>query len=103
MLPEIMMVRAEAATRALTDKLPSSTSAFVSLPDRAAAVLYPNSTPQTRNRRFYTPVSAVLKRAGVTRQIKRPKGWRGTRSKSPGNVETAGFLAKHGGIREANR
>jgi len=33
--------------------------------DRAAAALYPNAAAQTRNRQFYTPVSAVLKRAGV--------------------------------------
>jgi integrase len=49
--------------------------------DLAAAELYPNSTPQTRNRQFYTPVSAVLKRAGNERKIARPKGWRGEKSK----------------------
>lgn len=50
--------------------------------DRAAVTLYPTATPQTRNRQFYTPVSAVLKRAGIERQIKRPKGWRGKKSVS---------------------
>ena len=49
--------------------------------DLAAAELYPNATPQTRNRKFYTPVSAVLKRAGIEWRIKRPKGWAGKKSK----------------------
>ncbi len=48
--------------------------------DNAAKALYPNATAQTRNRQFYTPVSAVLKRAGIERKIKRPKGWRGNKS-----------------------
>jgi integrase len=50
--------------------------------DEAAAALYPEASPQTRNRQFYTPISAVLKRAGIHRPIKRPKGWRGKKSKS---------------------
>lgn len=50
--------------------------------DNAAKALYPEATPQTRNRQFYTPVSAVLKRAGVERKIKRPKGWRGSKATS---------------------
>lgn len=45
--------------------------------DRAAAAIYPNATAATRNRQVYTPVSAVLKRAGIERKIKRPIGWRG--------------------------
>lgn len=45
--------------------------------DNAAALLYPDATPATLNRQVYTPVSAVLKRAGEERKIKRPKGWRG--------------------------
>lgn len=49
--------------------------------DLAAAELYPCATAQTRNRQFYSPVSAVLKRAGVERKIKRPKGWRGEKAK----------------------
>lgn len=48
--------------------------------DNAATALYPRATAQTRNRQFYTPVSAVLKRAGVERAIKRPKGWRGNKA-----------------------
>jgi integrase len=50
--------------------------------DRAAAALYPNATAPTRNRQFYTPVSAVLKRAGIDKRILRPKGWRGKKSVS---------------------
>ena|GEM_PF-4617632 len=45
--------------------------------DAAAAALFPNATAATRNREVYTPVSAVLKRAGFDFRIKRPKGWRG--------------------------
>lgn len=45
--------------------------------DNAADALYPLATAATRNRQVYTPVSAVLKRAGDERKIKRPKGWRG--------------------------
>lgn len=47
--------------------------------DRAAGVLYPKAGSPTRNRQVYTPVSAVLKRAGIERKIKRPIGWRGQR------------------------
>jgi len=45
--------------------------------DNTAASLYPNATAATLNRQVYTPVSAVLKRAGFEHKIKRPKGWRG--------------------------
>jgi len=47
--------------------------------DNAAASLYPDASAATLNRQVYTPISAVLKRAGIERQIKRPKGWRGRR------------------------
>jgi integrase len=47
--------------------------------DNVAAELYPNGTPATRNRQVYTPISAVLKRAGIEKKIKRPKGWRGNK------------------------
>lgn len=47
--------------------------------DNAAAALYPAGSPMTRNRHVYTPISAVLKRAGVSAQIKRPKGWQGSK------------------------
>jgi integrase len=48
--------------------------------DTTATKLYPNATAATRNRQFYTPVSAIRKRAGDERKIKRPKGWRGKKS-----------------------
>ena len=50
--------------------------------DNAASALYPGATPQTLNRQFYTPVSAVLKHVGVEGRIKRPKGWRGKNARS---------------------
>lgn len=50
--------------------------------DNLANALYPNSPATTRNRNFYTPVSAVLKRAGKDSEIKRPIGWRGKKSQS---------------------
>jgi integrase len=50
--------------------------------DNAAAALYPDAPATTKNRQFYTPVSAVLKRAGFEREVKRPKGWRGKKSQS---------------------
>jgi integrase len=45
--------------------------------DAAAEALYPNATAATRNRQVYTPLSAVLKRAGVNLALKRPKGHAG--------------------------
>jgi integrase len=39
--------------------------------------LKPNATPATRNRQVYTPVSAILKSAGVEKAFRRPKGARG--------------------------
>lgn len=47
--------------------------------DRVAALMYPHAAAATRNRHVYTPISAVLKRAGKEYEfsIKRPKGWRG--------------------------
>lgn len=45
--------------------------------DRTAVSLYPNASPMTRNRHVYTPISAVLKHAGLDFKIRRPKGWRG--------------------------
>lgn len=50
--------------------------------DDAAAKLYPTGSPATRNRQVYAPISCVLKHAGVTFQIRRPKG-------SAGNKGTA--------------
>lgn len=49
--------------------------------DNAAAALFPGVPAPTLNREFYTPVSAVLRRADPRRAaIRRPKGWRGSRS-----------------------
>jgi integrase len=45
--------------------------------DRIAVAMYPAGSAATRNRQVYTPVSAVLKAAGVDFRIRRPKGWRG--------------------------
>lgn len=50
--------------------------------DTLAEELYPGYPASTKNRQFYTPVSAVLKHVGVERKIKRPKGWRGKKSQS---------------------
>jgi len=50
--------------------------------DNLASALYPHATAQTRNRQVYTPVSAVLKRGGIERRFKRPKGWQGPKSVS---------------------
>lgn len=47
--------------------------------DEAASFLMPDAGSATRNREIYTPISAVLKRAGFEQKIKRPKGWRGSR------------------------
>jgi integrase len=47
--------------------------------DEAAIVLYPDATAATRNRQVYTPISAVMKHAGVERVLRRPKGWRSRR------------------------
>lgn len=45
--------------------------------DRCAAELCPTQAAATRNRDIYTPISAVLKHAGIETKLKRPKGWRG--------------------------
>jgi integrase len=45
--------------------------------DAAAVELFPAGTPATRNRKVYTPVSAVLHHAGVRIDLKRPKGAKG--------------------------
>jgi integrase len=50
--------------------------------DTLAEQLYPGAPAATKNRQFYTPVSAILKRAGIDKRILRPKGWRGRKSVS---------------------
>lgn len=42
--------------------------------DDAAHALFPVSTPPTRNRQVYTPMSAILRHAGVEIRLRRPKG-----------------------------
>ncbi len=46
--------------------------------DRAAVALYPQAGAPTRNRQVYTPMSAVMKHAGIDMKLRRPKGWRGS-------------------------
>jgi integrase len=50
--------------------------------DRVAAELMPHASPATRNREIYTPVAAVLHRAGAQTRFRRPKGWRGNQGTS---------------------
>ena len=45
--------------------------------DAAAAALHPNAGPGTRNAAVYTPVSAILRHAGVELKLRRPKGAKG--------------------------
>src|SRR5262245_41741091 len=42
--------------------------------DEAAACIYPNASSATRNRSAYTPISAVLRHAGITIDHRRSKG-----------------------------
>lgn len=46
--------------------------------DQTAVALYPKATPATRNRQVYTPISAVLRHAGIKLDLRRPKGAQGT-------------------------
>jgi integrase len=45
--------------------------------DSAAVALHPNAGNGTRNAAVYTPVSAILRHAGVEIKLKRPKGAKG--------------------------
>lgn len=45
--------------------------------DETALAMFPRQSPATRNREVYTPISAVLKHAGVSFSIRRPKGGQG--------------------------
>jgi integrase len=45
--------------------------------DKAADAIYPDADQATRNRQVYTPISAILKHAGIDKPLKRPKGARG--------------------------
>lgn len=50
--------------------------------DGAAATLYPGATSATRNRQIYTPISAILRHAGIHILLRRPRG-------SGGNKQTS--------------
>ena len=50
--------------------------------DNAAADIYPDASAATRNRQVYTPIVAVLNRAGIERRVKRPLGWKSPKSVS---------------------
>jgi integrase len=50
--------------------------------DNAAAEIYPDAGAATRNRQVYTPIVAVLRRAGIEKRFKRPKGWQSPKSVS---------------------
>jgi len=65
--------------------------------DDAAAALYPNASPATRNRQVYTPMSAVLKRAGVKTPLDRPKGSAGQKRTQWLWPEEAGKLFEEAG------
>lgn len=45
--------------------------------DSAAMTLFPSHSAATRNREVYTPISAVMKHAGIKFSLRRPKGSRG--------------------------
>jgi integrase len=45
--------------------------------DAAAIELHPNVTPCTRNTCVYTPMSAILRHAGIDIKLRRPKGAKG--------------------------
>lgn len=45
--------------------------------DEAALALYPTAMPATRNRKVYTPASAVLHSSGIDIRLKRPPGAKG--------------------------
>ena len=62
--------------------------------DEAAMAILPNATNATRNRQVYTPLSAIMKRAGIKQTFKRPKGARGNRRLSWLQPEQAFALFK---------
>lgn len=45
--------------------------------DACAVALYPNATAATRNRQVYSPISAILRHAGIRLDLRRPKGAQG--------------------------
>ncbi len=66
--------------------------------DDAALVLYPVAQPATRNRKIYTPISAVLHHAGASIKLRRPKGAKGRVKSDFMTPEDAGaiIIAAHG-------
>lgn len=60
--------------------------------DAAAVALYPDATTATRNRQVYSPMSAILKRAGVETALKRPKGGRTVRRWEAGEMPVPGSV-----------
>lgn len=60
--------------------------------DDAALALYPRASPATRNRQVYSPVSAILKKAGVKNRVERPTGSCGERQEFSLMPEQAGRL-----------
>lgn len=62
--------------------------------DDAAHALYPTSTNATRNRQVYSPVSAVLRHAGVDLRLRRPAGANGARREFTFRQEQADALIR---------
>jgi integrase len=60
--------------------------------DDGAVALFPNVLPATRNRAFYTPLSAVLHHAGITIKIRRPKDSKGREITDALSPEDAGAI-----------
>ncbi len=56
--------------------------------DAAALSLFPNHSPATRNREVYTPLSAIMKRAGIESENKKTE--RVTRAGTKGLVMAGG-------------
>ncbi len=68
--------------------------------DEAAAELYPDAAPSTRNRCVYTPANAVLRHAGVNIGLRRPKGHQGMpRTRFLSQEEAGRLVQRAGGLR----
>ncbi len=50
--------------------------------DSAALALFPTASTATRNRQVYTPISAILRRSGITLNLRRPLGSQGRKATS---------------------
>jgi integrase len=62
--------------------------------DDLAHKLYPDASPATRNRQVFTPVIAIMRSAGISKLIRRPKGAQGEARTAWLWPEDAGKLAK---------